>query len=96
MNTQQVWLVTGASKGLGLMLVKLLLENGHKVAATSRNVNDLKSNIGEVSGNFLPIELDITKSESVAEAVEQTIAYFGRLDVAVNNAGFPILEVSRN
>lgn len=38
MDTKKVWFVTGASKGLGLTLVKQLLEAGHQVAATSRNV----------------------------------------------------------
>lgn len=34
---EKVWFVTGASKGFGLALTKLLLANGNKVAATSRN-----------------------------------------------------------
>jgi len=39
----KVWMVTGASKGLGLSLVKRLLLDGSKVVATSRNLNDLPS-----------------------------------------------------
>ncbi len=38
---KKVWFVTGASKGLGLALVNTLLEQGYRVAATSRNVEQL-------------------------------------------------------
>lgn len=88
MGNQKIWFVTGASKGMGLSLTKLLLDRGDKVAATSRNINQLKLNVGIESDNFLPIELDITSSENVSQAVNKTIEYFGGLDVAVNNAGF--------
>jgi short-subunit dehydrogenase len=43
MNTPKVWYVTGASQGLGLTLVKKLLDNGYCVAATSRNAQTLKN-----------------------------------------------------
>jgi len=39
MNTSKVWFVTGASRGLGLSLVKKLLDNGYRVAATSGNAH---------------------------------------------------------
>ena len=38
---KKVWLVTGASKGLGLSLVKKLINEGYRVAATSRNLKEL-------------------------------------------------------
>ncbi|MFD0771388.1 SDR family NAD(P)-dependent oxidoreductase [Bacillus sp. CGMCC 1.60114] len=41
MSKNKVWFVTGASKGLGLALVKQLLKNGNQVAATSRTVDNL-------------------------------------------------------
>ncbi|MFZ6666083.1 SDR family NAD(P)-dependent oxidoreductase [Peijinzhouia sedimentorum] len=88
MNIQKIWFITGASKGMGLLLTKLLLQEGYKVAATSRNVEALRLNVGTESGDFLPIELDITNRDDVKVAIEQTVKHFGRLDVAVNNAGF--------
>lgn len=91
MDNQKIWFVTGASKGMGLLLTKLLLEKGHKVAATSRNTDSLKSNVGKESDHFLPLGLDITNSEDVKRAINQTIKYFGGLDVAVNNAGFSFI-----
>ncbi len=88
MNDQKIWFVTGASKGMGLLLTKLLLDKGDKVAATSRNTHQLKKSAGIENDNFLPIELDITNSDNVKQAIDQTVEHFGGLDVAVNNAGF--------
>ncbi|MFA6152010.1 MAG: SDR family NAD(P)-dependent oxidoreductase [Chitinophagaceae bacterium] len=88
MDNQKIWFVTGASKGMGLLLTKLLLEKGNKVAATSRDLDSLKSKVGIESDHFLPLGLDITNSKDVKEVINQTIKYFGGLDVAVNNAGF--------
>lgn len=91
MDNQKIWFVTGASKGMGLLLTKLLLEKGNKVAATSRDSDSLKSNVGIESDYFFPLRLDITNSQDVKEAMNQVIEYFGGLDVAVNNAGFSFI-----
>ncbi|MXV14512.1 SDR family NAD(P)-dependent oxidoreductase [Pedobacter sp. HMF7056] len=88
MNTKKVWFVTGASKGLGLVLVKKLLERGYRVAATSRNAAGLVQGAGEASSNFLPLQADLLNEQSVAGAIAATIAAFGTIDVVVNNAGY--------
>lgn len=105
MQNTKVWFVTGASKGLGLTLVRQLLSLGHKVAATSRNVGELEKAVGAKGGNLiegrgeaaveewgglLPLQVDITKDESVKEAVRKAVEKFGRLDVVVNNAGYSL------
>ena len=90
MENKKVWFVTGASKGLGLTLVKKLLSKGYNVAATSRNLNDLSNAVGEFA-NFLPLSVDLMNEESVESAVSQTISKFGKLDVVVNNAGYGML-----
>lgn len=82
------WFVTGASKGLGLILVKKLLAEGYQVAATSRNIDALTQAVGEKSLNFLPLAVDLSSEESVQSAIAQTVEYFGRIDVIVNNAGY--------
>ncbi|PNW28729.1 SDR family oxidoreductase [Formosa algae] len=88
MNTKKVWFITGASKGLGLILTKKLLLQGYNVASTSRNKQSLIKNIGVENKNFLPIEMDVTASENVKQAILTTISHFGRIDVLVNNAGY--------
>jgi len=88
MSTKKVWFVTGASKGLGLTLVKKLLLEGYSVAATSRNVSELQKVISEENSTFLPLEVDLVNESSVAEAVSKSIEKFGKIDVVVNNAGY--------
>jgi NAD(P)-dependent dehydrogenase (short-subunit alcohol dehydrogenase family) len=89
MENQKVWFVTGASKGLGLSLVKQLLSAGYKVAATSRTADSLSKAVGlGETETFLPLEVSITTEHSVKEAVQKTIEKFGTIDVLVNNAGY--------
>jgi NAD(P)-dependent dehydrogenase (short-subunit alcohol dehydrogenase family) len=87
MENQKVWFVTGASKGLGLTLVKQLLNKGYKVVATSRSLTDLNNSV-DTSTNFLPLAVNIKDENSVTAAVAETISHFGRIDVVVNNAGY--------
>ncbi|MGQ8872116.1 SDR family NAD(P)-dependent oxidoreductase [Paenibacillus sp. TSA_86.1] len=78
--------MTGASKGLGLSLVRKLIKNGYRVAATSRNIEDLKQAVGEVpEGQFLPLAVDLTQAVSIQASVSETYEQFGQIDVAVNN-----------
>jgi NAD(P)-dependent dehydrogenase (short-subunit alcohol dehydrogenase family) len=91
MENNKVWLVTGASKGLGLALVKKLLSEGYQVAATSRNLSDLNKAVDTNSGQFLPLAVNLTNEDSVQEAVELTVKTFGKIDVVVNNAGYGLL-----
>ena len=85
---RKIWFVTGASKGLGLTLVKRLLNEGYQVAATSRDIESLIKNIGAPSKNFLPLKVDLGNEKSVGAAVSMTLEKFGTVDVVVNNAGY--------
>jgi len=87
-NNPQVWFITGASKGFGLEMVKQLLQRGHQVAATSRDVAELRRAANTDSADFLPLAVDLTTESSVGAAIAATLAQFGRLDVVVNNAGY--------
>lgn len=84
----QVWFITGASKGFGLELVNQLLQQGHQVAATSRDVDQLRQAVGTESTDFLPMAVDLATESSVGEAIQATLNQFGRIDVVVNNAGY--------
>lgn len=86
-----VWFVTGASKGLGLSLVKKLLSQGHSVAATSRNADELQKAVGVASGAFLPLSMQLLDEANVAKGIQQAVAKFGRVDVVVNNAGYGMI-----
>lgn len=86
-----VWFVTGASKGLGLALVKRLLQNGYRVAATSRTKDQLLAAVGAAGDQqFLALEADLRNEASIRSAVQAAESHFGQLDVVVNNAGYGI------
>lgn len=87
-TASRTWFITGASKGVGQKLVKHLLEQGHRVAATSRTAASLTNAFGQASDDFLPLEVDLTSDQSVRQAIEKAVQTFGTIDVVVNNAGY--------
>lgn len=91
-ETPATWFVTGASRGLGLELVRQLLERGDNVAATSRSTERLLAGLTDVNTDrLLPVELDLVDEAAVEAAVAETLQRFGRIDVVVNNAGYGYL-----
>ncbi|WP_292946047.1 oxidoreductase [Mucilaginibacter sp. 44-25] len=90
MESKKTWLITGASKGFGLSLVRQLLIAGEHVVATSRNLTELIAAAGNPGENFLPLQVDLTNEDSVAAAVTAAHKQFGSVDVVINNAGYGI------
>lgn len=90
MKTKQntIWFVTGASKGLGLVIAQKLLAAGYRVAATSRSEADLVAQLGPASDRLLPLQLHLGDEAAVAAGIAKVRAHFGGLDVVVNNAGY--------
>src|SRR5476649_511791 len=89
MNNSKAWYVTGASQGLGLTLVKKLLDNGYRVAATSRDAHTLTQAVGLIDKDrFLSLAADLNNVDCIDDSVQQTLAAFGRIDVVFNNAGY--------
>ncbi len=87
-KSNSVWFITGASKGLGLVLARRLARAGVRVAATSRSKAALQEALGDDRETVLALEVDLLDEASVGRAVEETVARFGRIDVVVNNAGY--------
>ncbi|WP_310589729.1 oxidoreductase [Dyadobacter psychrotolerans] len=85
---KKVWFITGASKGLGLSLVKKLLGEGYLVAATSRNIIELQEAVEADRNVFLPLAMNLTDEKSIEQAIKDTVTHFGQVDVIVNNAGY--------
>jgi NAD(P)-dependent dehydrogenase (short-subunit alcohol dehydrogenase family) len=87
------WFATGTSRGLGLELVRQLLERGDHVAATTRSTERLLAALGDSvdTSRLLPLAVDLRDEAAVARAVGQASERFGGLDVVVNNAGYGFL-----
>ncbi len=92
-HTEQVWLITGASRGIGRACAETMLKNGRKVAATARNPKDLDALVDEFGDNVLALEHDVNKPEHNERAVAETVNKFGRLDALLNNAGYGLQGV---
>jgi len=86
MSTTKVWFVTGASRGLGVDIVRSALDAGHSVVATGRNAERVQAAVGQHK-NLLTVALDITDPATIDQAVQAAVERFGRIDTLVNNAG---------
>jgi len=86
----KVALVTGAGSGLGLATVKAFAESGASVVLADWNEKAVRSAAEELAGQghkALAIHCDVADDAQVEAMVDQTVATFGRLDAAYNNAG---------
>jgi NAD(P)-dependent dehydrogenase (short-subunit alcohol dehydrogenase family) len=83
--SKQVWLITGAGRGMGVEFVKAALAAGHAVVASGRDTDRVSRALGR-SKDLLPVRLDVTIRADAEAAVEAAIDRFGRIDVLVNNA----------
>ncbi len=88
----QVALVTGASSGLGRRFALVLAANGARVVATARRLDrldDLAKEIADTGGTCLPMQLDVTDADQIAQAVATAEDVAGPVQILVNNAGIP-------
>jgi NAD(P)-dependent dehydrogenase (short-subunit alcohol dehydrogenase family) len=85
----QVFLVTGASRGLGRAIAEAVGAGGHRLVATARDprvLDDLVARFGDDA--VRAVALDVTDPDAARAAVAEAVSAFGRLDVVVNNAGY--------
>src|SRR5690349_11742618 len=93
-------LVTGAGSGIGRAAALIFAEEGGRLALVDRNEADARETlkrIEQAGGEGIAFAADISRSADCGAMVERTVAAFGRLDVAFNNAGiggsgFPLAE----
>jgi NAD(P)-dependent dehydrogenase (short-subunit alcohol dehydrogenase family) len=85
----QVWLVTGASRGLGRETVRAALDAGHRVVATARDVRTIDAAcVGIPAESLLRAKLDVDDTGDAGRVAEDAVRVFGRIDVLVNNASY--------
>jgi NAD(P)-dependent dehydrogenase (short-subunit alcohol dehydrogenase family) len=80
----RVAVVTGASKGIGLAVVRTLHKEGARVVATSRNRSP---QLDALDGELLHVPADLMDPDAPAEVIARAVEAFGGLDVLINNAG---------
>src|SRR5258708_13946869 len=85
---QQVWFITGSSRGFGGALVRAALDAGDRVVATARQRGQVAEIAERYGDGVLPLALDVTDAGAAGAAVAAGAGRFGRLDVVVNNAGY--------
>ena len=93
-SDQQVAIVTGAARGIGLACVRWFLAHGYRVAALDvDNKELLKISVAFGEPNrVLALHCDVASPAEVNAAIEKVTSTFGRIDVLVNNAGFAIFK----
>ena len=100
--TGRTVLVTGAGKGIGAGIARRFAEAGADIVLSYRSSAGaawaLAKEIETAGGKAIAVEADVTRAAAVERLVERAIEVFGRIDVAVNNAGVyptaPLLEMT--
>jgi short-subunit dehydrogenase len=91
---EKVVLITGGSRGLGLVLARHICAQGGNVALIARDAEELaraKSDLATRRNTVMTIQCDLLDSEQIQAAVRRVIDRFGKIDILINNAG--IIEV---
>jgi len=86
MSGGKVWVVTGASRGIGASIARVASESGARVALIARGESVLTL-AEELVVDAIGVQCDVANPESVSAAMDAVIARFGRVDTLVNNAG---------
>jgi NAD(P)-dependent dehydrogenase (short-subunit alcohol dehydrogenase family) len=90
MNKKKTALVTGANKGIGLETARQLGKQGITILVGARDASKGKTAVEELCQEGIdahPLEIDVSKPESIQKAAARVERDFGRLDILVNNAG---------
>ena len=83
-----VWMITGCSTGLGQHLAEAVLQAGHDVIVTARELGDVAELLERFPDTALGVALDVTDARAIDNAVQGGLERFGQIDVLVNNAGY--------
>jgi NAD(P)-dependent dehydrogenase (short-subunit alcohol dehydrogenase family) len=86
----KVVLITGGSRGLGLVLARALAAKGARLAICSRSADKLelaRQELEKTGAEVLALPIDVTEREQVEAMIRDVIDHYGRIDVLINNAG---------
>lgn len=88
--TDKSVVVTGASSGMGKAIVELFVREGANIIAVARRrerLEELAAALKDCGGRIVPFAGDVSREQTMTEAIDLAVKEFGRLDILVNNAG---------
>ena len=87
----KVAVITGAGRGIGRVIALQFAQKGSRVVVNYRSntsqIEEMLTLIRNAGGEAIAIQADVSKEEDVKRLIADTIRYFGKIDVLVNNAG---------
>ncbi|MGH6913376.1 MAG: SDR family NAD(P)-dependent oxidoreductase, partial [Geminicoccales bacterium] len=85
--TDQVVIVTGGAQGIGLACAELFAAEGAAVVIADIDAENAERAVARIEGSVRFIETDVGDAAHARRLIDQTLAWYGRLDVLVSNAG---------
>ncbi len=93
----KVAIITGSTAGIGLAIAKCLASKGASVVINGRGLEKLKQaehEVESIGGKILAVQADATDDKEIRRIVNETVQYFGKIDILVNNAATTGVGVS--
>ncbi|HPQ95916.1 MAG: L-iditol 2-dehydrogenase [Thiothrix sp.] len=92
-------LITGAARGIGLAFAQTYVAEGARVAIADIDIKRAREAAEAIGSAAVAIEMDVTRQDSIDQAVTETVARLGQIDILINNAAIfaaaPIVEITR-
>ncbi|WP_339766041.1 L-iditol 2-dehydrogenase [uncultured Pseudosulfitobacter sp.] len=92
-------LITGAARGIGLAFAQAYVAEGARVAIADIDITRARAAAAEIGPNAIAVHMDVTDQASIDNAVAETVAQLGQIDILINNAAIfsaaPITEITR-
>ena len=95
----KVVFITGAARGIGKSFAEAFAKEGAKVVIADINIEGANTAAKEIGSNALAVKMDVTKQDSIDQAVNTVVGQLGGIDILINNAAIftaaPITEIQR-
>ncbi|MEM0947468.1 MAG: L-iditol 2-dehydrogenase [Pseudomonadota bacterium] len=92
-------LITGAARGIGRAFAKAYVREGAQVAIADIDIARAQDTAADIGSAAIAVEMDVTRQDSIDEAIAATVNALGQIDILINNAAIftaaPIVEIER-